>query len=132
MRSRNGTRALTLGLYSLALCLPLHADAYRIGYSATVKDALLVDETLNIARAMTPCSGNLNAPLYLEHNASSLHELLQSSEAFLHYLHQHTLHVKHRDQTQNARSHSVTTLTFPTHCFEVEFNNDFAKITLIK
>lgn len=135
MRSRNGNRSLLFTVCSLVLFTPLlQADIYRIGYQAVVENAILVDETLNISRAMTPCFGKVQSYLKLDSSHThNIHALLKEhNETFYEYLLHHALHVRHREQLINQQSHSLTTLTFPTQCFKVTFKGNLAKIALIK
>jgi hypothetical protein len=81
---------------------------------------------------MTPCKGTIVDTLLIPKEGKSLQALLEQSEDFFALLQRHNLHVNSRDLVHNAHSSSLTTLTFPTQCFEVEFNNDFARIALIK
>ena len=59
MRSRDGNNSLTFTVYPLiflylsAFCL--NADEYLISYRYVVKDAVIYNETLNIAKAMKKC-----------------------------------------------------------------------------
>ena len=134
MRSRIRNRSLSFSIYSLVF-LPfyLYGDSYLIGYRAIVKDALLVDEILNISRAMTPCVGTLQKSLLLNNSSENIHTLLKdNAQEFYSYLLSQSLHVKHNESVINSQSKSLTTLTFPTHCFKVDFKGNLAKITLIK
>ncbi len=134
MRSRIRNRSLSFSIYSLVF-LPfyLYGDSYLIGYRAIVKDALLVDEVLNISRAMTPCTGTPQSPLLLSILTQDLQLILKNNaEKFYTYLLSQSLHVKHNESVINNQSKSLTTLTFPTHCFKVDFKGNLAKITLIK
>ncbi|MEA3523121.1 MAG: hypothetical protein U9R50_09090 [Campylobacterota bacterium] len=135
MRNRNGNCSLLLTLSSLIFFTTLlSAQTYRIGYRVVVKDAILVDETLNISRTMTPCHGKARKALILENTKSNnIHTLLQEHrEEFYNYLYRQSLHVRHNNKTTNAIATSLTTLTFPTECFTVDFKGNLAKITLIK
>ncbi len=134
MRSRIRNRSLSFTIYSLVF-LPfiLFADSYHIGYRAIVKDALLVDEVLNISRTMTPCTGIPQSPLLLSTLTKDIHIILKNrAEEFYTYLLSQSLHVSHNETVINNQSKSLTTLTFPTHCFKVDFKGNLAKITLIK
>lgn len=107
---------------------------YHIGYQAVVKDAILVNETLSVSQAMTPCEGSAVSYLKLDSSKThNIHDLLKAhNETFYEYLRHHALHVRHREELMNQQSRSLTTLTFPTQCFAVEFKANLAKIALIK
>jgi hypothetical protein len=135
VRSRNGNRSLSFSIYALVFFTTLlSADMYHIGYQAVVKNAILVNETLNISKAMTPCHGNAQSEFTLEnpdhHRIESL--IHENNDKFYHYLLAQSLHVKHRESLINQHSSSLTTLTFPTECFKVTFKGNLAKIALIK
>jgi hypothetical protein len=135
MRSRDGDRSYLFTISSLILLASaLSADNYLIGYRAYVRDAILVDETLSISRAMTPCYGELKSSLILDSSGEKdIYKVLKNSnDDFYHYLLKQSLHVSHKEHLINQQSHSLTTLTFPTHCFKVTFNTNLVKITLIK
>ena len=133
MRSRNGTGIITRTFCALILCLTsLQAQSYYIGYRNAVKNALLLNESLHISKAMIPCKGKAVDTLVIQESNKTLQKMLQESEAFFTFMQHHNLLIKSRETVRNARSSSLSILTFPTQCFEVEFNNDFAKIALIK
>jgi hypothetical protein len=107
---------------------------YHIGYQAVVKNAILVNETLNISKAMTRCQGNSQSEFTLDNPYHISIEALirKNSDKFYHYLLAQSLHVKHRETLINQHSSTLTTLTFPTECFKVTFKGNLAKIALIK
>ncbi len=134
MRSRNGNHPFTLGLCALITAPALYAQSYHIGYRAVVKDAILISETLSVSRAMLPCHGSEAPAIALpSQDGDTLHDILSAShDDFYRYMQHYTLHVRSQDTTTLAIYHTQTTLTLPTHCFEVEFNDGFATIALIK
>jgi len=82
---------------------------------------------------MTPCAGTPQSPLLLSTLTKDVHVILKNStEEFYTYLLSQSLHVSHNETVVNNKSKSLTTLTFPTHCFKVDFKGNLAKITLIK
>ena len=135
MRSRDGNRSLLLSISSLVLFSSIiYADTYRIGYRAIVKNAILVDETLNISKAMTPCYGSTQEELELGTlDNRNLYKIIKnSSDKFYNYLLHQSLHVSYNNKTTNNISTTLTTLTFPTQCFKVTFESKLVKISLIK
>ncbi len=135
MRGSNASRSLSLSICSLiiffsSICL---ADTYRIGYRAIVKNSILVNETLNISKSMTPCYGNKTSILTLDSDTKNIYHLLKkNSNKFYEYLLTQSLHVRDNSTTNNNISTTLTTLTFPTECFKVTFKGNLAKIALIK
>lgn len=134
MRSRDGNRSYLLQYSALILTTLLQADSYHIGYRATIKDALLVNETLSVSRTMTRCQGRIHPPLLLDrlHNETLQQLITNNRDAFDNYLRQYSLHVRSYEKTINSMSKIQTTLTFPTECFTVDFKGNLAKIALIK
>ncbi len=134
MRNRDGNNSLLWHFCTLALPLFLQADVYLIGYKATVVNTLLVDEVLSVSRSMKPCQGILDNSLVLTrlHNEGIQELIIQNREKFDEYIRQFSLHVSAYDKTINNINQSLTTLSFPTHCFKVDFKGNLAKITLIK
>jgi len=58
--------------------------------------------------------------------------LLQHEEEFLHLATQQSLHLQSRQNINSQEHSSSETLTLPTQCYAVEFNDDTATITLLQ
>jgi len=134
VRSRNGDHSLLRYCSALiAAALPLFGESYYIGYRADVSNALLVNETLHVSRAMSPCEGTAGNSLILPAASDNLSAVIGNGrDDFETFLRKEGYHVTHRSRSVNYQNSGRTTLTFPTHCFEVEFKPGFAKIALIK
>ncbi len=134
MRSRNGDHSLLRYCSALiAAALPLWSESYYIGYRADVSNALLVNETLHVSRAMSPCAGTPGSALELPSETGNLAAVIENNrDRFETFMRREGYRVTHRSRSLNYQNSSRTTLTFPTHCFEVEFKPGFAKIALIK
>lgn len=130
MRSRNGNRTFTLAVCALSTLTSLCADEYIISYRAATQDALLLNETLNVSRAMQPCSGTAGTPLTLENSADNDLKkiLINEKELLFDYLQSLPIHVVHHGTNAHSQNHSVTVLRLPPQCFTVDFNDDFVKI----
>jgi len=116
----------------------LYAKEYLISYSYTIKDAVIYNEKLQIARAMQPCKGTpLSKTLIVAYpksgdSASLRRIILENFDDFFTYITQLGLDVKHREKTKNMQYSSTTKLILPTTCFKVDFNDSFVTITAIK
>ncbi len=132
MRSRNGDHPLLHFGCALVLGTTLGADEYLIGYRLITQNATVAQERLHVTPAMQPCQGLLQPPLTLSASDTLSTTLQRHRDAFDAYLRQHFLHVQHLERSVNHTTSSLTTLTFPTACFEVEFKAGFATIALIK
>ena len=136
MRSRDGNYTFTLSIcaiilfHSLALC----GSEYLISYRYLVKDAILYNETLEIAHAMHKCKGIPSKTILLEsYNSHNVKKIIAlNNEKFINYIQKIGLHVKHYERTTNLQNSSTTILTLKTTCFKVDFNDNFVKISALK
>jgi hypothetical protein len=113
----------------------LLADDYYISYHYSVHNALLYSEDLYVSKAMKQCSGvATKQTLILENNTSLTLDMLlkKNYDTFINYLNTLGLCVRYNNTTNNFKSETRTTLTFRTHCFKVDFNDNFVKISPLK
>ena len=136
MRSRDGNHTLSLSICTIILfhSLALHASEYLISYRYLVKDTIVYNETLDVAKAMQKCKGNASNSLLLATNENKdLKKILtKNHEKFIDYIQKIGLNVIHYEHTTNFQNTSTTILTLKTTCFKVDFNDNFAKITALK
>lgn len=134
MRSRNGNRPILYAICSITFSLSLLADDYLIGYRLTTRNAQSVQESLTVSKAMMPCPIHKGIPLILlRENNESLNTLLTHEEtAFLEYAAKQPLHLKGNDTLTNNTMKSLETLTLPTQCYAVKFNDRSVTITLLQ
>jgi len=141
MRSRDGDHSQAFSISTivsllLLLSSALFADEYLISYRSTIKDAIIYNEVLNVAHAMQKCSQTklLDEPLTLPNNTSKDLKsiLLQNYDAFQAYLQKIGMQIEHNEKTYNGHNHAWTRLTFQTHCFKVDFNENFVIMTPLK
>jgi len=84
---------------------------------------------------MTPCHGiKTNDFILLSRQP---HELLdvtlrQHEEEFFTFASQQSLNIQSHQMIGTQMHNSTDTLTLPTHCYAVEFNDESARITLVK
>ncbi len=83
---------------------------------------------------MMPCPIQKGIPLILiRENNESLNSLLTREEiTFLEYAAQQSLRLKGNDTLTNTAIISLETLTLPTQCYAVEFNDRSVTITLLQ
>lgn len=137
MRSRNGNSTLSFPIQAIALLLfslALNASEYLISYRYLIKDAILYNQNLDIAKSMKPCSGTPYEPIIFQaENIQDIHEVISlNNEEFIDYIHKLGLSVKHHEETNNYQNSSTTILTLKTTCFKVDFNDNFVKISPLK
>ena len=136
MRSRDGNHTFSLSICAIILfhSLALSASEYLISYRYLVKNAILYNETLEIAHAMHKCKGTPSDTLLLEsHNSNNLKKVIAlNNEKFINYIQKIGLNLKHYERTENLQNSSTTLLTLKTTCFKVDFNDNFVKISALK
>ena len=142
MRSRDGDQAIVRRfctvVFFLFLSEILYAQEYLISYSYTIKNAVIYNENLQIAKAMQPCVGKLlNRSLLLAYTKNKKSELLRKIikehfDDFFSYISNLGLEIDHREKTVNLQNSSTTRVVLPTTCFKVDFNDSFVTITAIK
>jgi hypothetical protein len=97
---------------------------------------MLLNESLDVSKTMTPCKGELlgNSLLLIpQDNSKNLEKtLLQNSDQFFSYINTLGLHVRNFEQVLNGIDSSLTTITLRPTCFTVEFNENFVKIAPFK
>jgi len=140
MRSGNGDKTRPFSISSITLLLllssALFADEYFISYRSVIKDAMIYNETLDVAHAMHKCPQEksfveaLTLPTNKSKNLKNI--LLQNYDVFREYLQKIGMQIEHNQETLNATNHSWTRLTFKTHCFKVDFNENFVIIMPLK
>ena len=136
MRSRDGNYTFSLSICAIILfhSLVLSASEYLISYRYLVKNAILYNETLEIARAMHKCKGTPSNSLLLEsNNSKNIKQIITlNHEKFINYIYQLGIHVEHQEQTIDLQNISTTILTLKTTCFKVDFNDNFVIISALK
>jgi|FLOH01.1.fsa_nt_gi hypothetical protein len=138
MRSRDGSYNFSLSICSVVLFLfsstLLNASDYLVSYRYVVKDAILYNETLDISKSMKKCIGEPTKSLILDSSENDDLEdiILKNSTEFIDFIHTLGLQVEHKESTTNAINKSTTILTLKTTCFEVDFNDNFARISPLK
>ncbi|ADN08715.1 hypothetical protein [Sulfurimonas autotrophica] len=136
MRSRDGNHTFSLSICTIIFfhSLALHAGEYLISYRYLVKDTIVYNETLDISKAMHKCKGTPSNTLLLEsHNSKNLKKIIAlNNEKFIDYIYKLGLNVEHKECTTNLQNTSTTILILKTTCFKVDFNDNFAKISVLK
>ena len=137
MRSRDGNHSLTLTISSIIFLLnslALNAGEFLISYQYTVKNAILINEQLDISKSMQKCRGTESQSIIFEnkYNNSLEKTIADNREEFTTFLHQLGLIVEHKERTINSQNSSTTRLTLKTTCFKVDFNDTLVRISALK
>ncbi len=137
MRSRDGNLTLLLSIYSLIFCTSVFsAEEYFISTRYAVQNAMLLNDSLDVSKAMTPCKGELVGSSLLlpsRDNSKDLKKIvLQNSDQFFSYINTLGLHVRSFEEVSNGRESSLVTITLKPTCFTVEINDNFVKIAPFK
>ncbi len=132
MRSRNGNRPFVFTSLALITTLCAGADHYYIGYRLTTKNAQPIEEHFTLSKAMQPCSKYTNFPLTLPRLYDEPLETLLTREQtrFIEYATEHEIRLKSNESFSSANIKSLQTLTLPTRCYAVEFNDHSVTISL--
>lgn len=135
MRSRNGNRPFIFTYLAVITTVAFGADNYYIGYRLTAKNTQAINETLSVSKAMQPCLPfNPSSTITLKRtNHESLHTLLTREQTlFLEFAASNELRVKSNDHFSVTNPQTLNTLTLPTRCYAVEFNDESVTITATK
>jgi hypothetical protein len=114
------------------------SEEYFISYRYHVKNAKLFNESFFVSKAMKPCSQiPYKAPtLTLESDNTVKNSfasfLKKNKEKLLSYLQKLSVSVTNNEHINNNHIESLTTVTFKTQCFKVDFNENFVMITPLK
>jgi hypothetical protein len=133
VRSRNGNRPLLFTSFILSSALCFGTESYYIGYRFTVKNTQAYNETLSVSKAMQPCQVT-TAPLQrivLQRIGNESFESLLNREKslFIEFALPMEIRIKSNDTLHTHSLQSLNSLTLPTKCYAVEFNDEFVTIT---
>lgn len=133
MRSRNGNRPIVYAICALTAAISLKADDYLIGYRLTTLNAQSIQESLDISKAMMPCPLERAAPLTLNRNPDESIDALLNRERtlFVEYAAVQAMRLKSNETINDTHVKSSQTLTLPTKCYAVEFNDRLVTISLL-
>ncbi|MDD5716667.1 MAG: hypothetical protein PHW64_02605 [Sulfuricurvum sp.] len=134
MRSRNGNRPFLLKSIGIISTFAFGADNYYIGYRLTAHNSQVFNETLSISKAMQPCSSQPLSSITFDRlqNESLKKVLLREETRFLQFSASQEISIKSNETITPSTMNSQQTLTLPTKCYEVEFNDRSVTITLMK
>jgi hypothetical protein len=109
-------------------------DDFFIGYRVTTQNSQVYHENLSISKSMTPCNGIKTFSLTLPREPNDLLEttLQEHEEDFFTFATHQPLHLQSHQKIESQNQFSTETLTLPTQCYAVDFNDDFVTITLLK
>lgn len=109
-------------------------DEYLIGYRLTTQNSMLVSDRINVSKSMTPCLGIKQESLFLPRQPfQTLQALLNSHEdEFIEFATQQTVKLQSHQKVSNNEHTSSDSITLPTQCYIVDFNDDSVTISLLK
>lgn len=138
MRSRDGNRSFLYAVLSLIFSFSTlyGGEEYFISYRYSTKNSVLINDVLDVSKAMTPC---LRTPydekltIELQENSHDLKKaVLQNFDSFYLFINKIGLHVRNDEKIQNGMSSSIITVTLKPTCFTVEFNDNSVTLTPLK
>lgn len=134
MRSRNGNRSFIFSNLAVITTLTFGADNYYIGYRLTANNIQPIDETLTLSKAMRPCSDEPVTTLSLQRQENETLDALLERERtlFLEFAASQEFKIKSNETLTPLNIKTLQTLTLPTKCYAVEFNDRSVTITLLK
>ncbi|MFH0709459.1 MAG: hypothetical protein V2A75_04560 [Pseudomonadota bacterium] len=134
MRNRTRNRPLLFAAFQIISACTLIGDDFLIGYRVTTKNSTVQTEKLSVSKSMTPCIGIKKNSIILPRQLNDLlvTTLKNNEEDFFTFVTQQTLHLQSHQNIGIQSQNSTETLTLPTHCYAVEFNDDTATITLLQ
>ncbi len=134
MRSRNGNRPVLFAGIALISTLCIGADHYYIGYRLTTQNAQPVHETFSVSKAMQPCPASELSTLSLRRFPDeSLKAVLErEKDTFIEYTLPDAIRIKSTARFLDSDAKTQETLTLPTQCYAVEFNDDSVTISVLK
>ncbi len=134
MRSGTRNRTFLLTVFTLISTSALLGDEYLIGYRLTTKNSTLISDRISVSKSMTPCLGTKQESLFLPRQPSQrLQSLLNNHEdEFIQYATQQTIKLQSHQNITNHAHTSSDSMTLPTQCYIVDFNDDSVIISLLK
>jgi hypothetical protein len=135
VRSRNGNSPFIFTHLALIATLSFGADHYYIGYRFTAKNTQAINEKLSVSKAMQPCSKQTELPvLVLKRHPNEPFESVLGREEnqFLDFASAQELRIKSNESFTPQHMEIQNSLTLPTRCYAVEFNNESVTITATK
>lgn len=134
MRSRNGNRPVLFAGIALISTLCIGADHYYIGYRLTTQNAQPVHETFSVSKAMQSCpASELSALSLRRFPDESLKAVLEREKnTFIEYALSDVTRIKSTTRLLDSDTQTQETLTLPTQCYAVEFNDDSVTISVLK
>jgi hypothetical protein len=109
-------------------------DEYLIGYRLTTHNSTLVSDRINVSKSMRPCIGQKQENLFLPRQSNqTLESVLHSHEdEFLDFASQQPINLESRQNISNHAHNATDSITLPTRCYVIDFNDDSVTISLLK
>jgi len=130
------SRFCRLILCSLLLCSgPLLAsEVYILSYKSQVKDSRLIYQSLYASKAMTPINKKIfkEKTIFLTKECSKNRFFICYEAEILEFLMQSDVYIKSIDKSEKLVATNFTELNISPKYIQVEFNDTFVKIALLK
>ncbi|MDP3266180.1 MAG: hypothetical protein Q8M39_05065 [Sulfuricurvum sp.] len=134
MRSGTRNRPFLLTVFAVISTSALMGDEYLIGYRLITQNSTLISDRVSVSKSMTPCLGIKQESLVLPRKPSqTLQALINSNEdEFIEFATQQTIKLQSHQNISNSGHVSSDSMTLPTRCYVVDFNDDSVTISLLK
>ena len=113
----------------------LFADVFIVSYQAQVKDSQILHQSLLASKAMTTPPKNIikTQTLLLDKKCKKAQFFICYEEKILDFMFKEGVYIQARDQTRNlVNQSSFIQLNLPPQYLQVEFNDTFVKMALLK
>lgn len=134
MRSGTRNRSLLFTICAIINASFLWGDEYLIGYRLITHNSALISDRISVSKSMTPCHGRKQESLFLARQPNqTLQALLNTHEdEFIEFATQQSITLQSRQNISNRGHDSSDSITLPTRCYVVDFNDDLVTISLLK
>lgn len=134
MRSGTRNRSFLLTVFTLITASASLGDEYLIGYRLTTYNSALIADRITVSKSMTPCLGEKAESLFLFRQSNQTLQLVlnRHEDEFLEFSSQQSIALKSRQNISNHAHNSSDSMTLPTRCYVIDFNDDSVTISLLK
>lgn len=133
---RSGTRncSFLLTVCAVISTSALAGDEYLIGYRLSTYNSALISDRLSVSKSMTPCLGEKGNALFLlrQSNETLQAVLSRHEDEFIEFSTQQSVKLQSNQNITNYGHQSTESLTLPTRCYVVDFNDDSVTISSLK
>lgn len=124
--------AFNLSIALILVCSCLNASqTFILSYRAQIKDAVVISESYQLSKAMSPVKAEKAETLFLySPQKRELRTIMQiHKDEILEFLMRHGVHTRSHENVTDSKSSFLLSLTLPPTYITVDFNDDYATIT---